>query len=78
VGELTLAETCPPRAALLRYASGGRDPDIAGHISRCDRCACFVSEAMEADAGIPDADIIDITPQPTLRDRVREFVRKLL
>ena len=47
MGELTLAETCPPRAALLRYASGGRDPDIAGHISRCDRCACFVSEAME-------------------------------
>ncbi len=72
-----LPELCPPRDVLIGYARGGRDPKVAGHISRCDRCAWIVSEAMEAD-GVQEAEIIDITPNPTGLDRVREFLRKLL
>jgi len=39
-------DPCPPREALLMYARGGRNGEVAGHISSCDRCAAFVTEAM--------------------------------
>ena len=69
-----LPELCPPRDVLISYARGGRDPKAAGHISRCERCAWIVSEAMEGDSGIPDAEVIDITPhpQPTWWERIRD------
>jgi hypothetical protein len=55
-------ELCPPREALIEYARGGRNPLLAGHISRCDRCAWFVTEAMEAEPFPHYADVIDIAP----------------
>jgi hypothetical protein len=46
---------------------------MAGHISRCDRCAWIVTEAMEADV---QAETVDMAPAPRhwwlrLIDRVR-------
>ena len=70
-----LPELCPPRDVLVSYARGGRDPQVAGHICRCDNCAWFVTEAMEADPTVIfDAEVIDITPQPTWWQRLRAFV----
>jgi hypothetical protein len=72
-----LPELCPPREVLVSYARGGRDPGVARHISACEPCAWIVSEAMEADSDITDAEVIDITPQPTSWERVRGFIRNL-
>jgi MFS family permease len=59
-GDLVAGEVCPPRESLEEYARGGRNPALAGHISRCDRCAWIVTEAMEALP--PPGEVIDITP----------------
>jgi hypothetical protein len=72
-----LTELCPPRDILVSYARGGRDPGVAGHISRCDRCAWIVTEAMEADPTLRDADVIDITPHEKWWRRLFRFVRRL-
>jgi hypothetical protein len=62
---------------LLSYARGGRDPKVAGHISRCNPCAWLVTEAMQADTSVRDAEIIDITPRPAWWQRLLFFIRSL-
>jgi hypothetical protein len=59
-----LPELCPPREMLESYARGGRDPVVAGHISRCDPCAWIVTQAMESEPPSPEGEVIDITPRP--------------
>ena len=41
-------EDCPPTEELARYSAGHRDPELAGHIAKCDRCAWIVRDALEA------------------------------
>ena len=41
-------EDCPPTEELARYSAGHRDPALAGHIAKCDRCAWIVRDALEA------------------------------
>ncbi|HZL55994.1 MAG TPA: hypothetical protein VFC21_02870 [Bryobacteraceae bacterium] len=77
-----LPEPCPPRDALRTYARGGRNPRLAGHIAYCDRCAWIVSEEMEADPALRNAEVIDITPERTWWrtwwQRAKAFVRGLM
>jgi hypothetical protein len=56
------ADPCPDREALRRYARGERNPRLAGHISRCDPCAWFVTDAMETEPLAGSGEFIDITP----------------
>jgi hypothetical protein len=70
-------ELCPPRAALESYARGVRDPQLAGHISRCDRCAWTVTEAMEAQSVHAPSEVIDITPRPSFWRRLVGFAFRL-
>ena len=39
---------CPPMERLAFYSAGHRDPELAGHIATCDRCAWIVGDALEA------------------------------
>jgi hypothetical protein len=72
------ADLCPPREALIDYARGGRNPRLAGHVSRCDRCAWIVSEAMEAETAPSDAEVIDIAiVRPGWFQRLLAFTRNI-
>src|SRR5205823_3412332 len=38
------ASDCPPLERLARYSAGHQDPELAGHIAICDRCAWIVRD----------------------------------
>ena len=40
---------CPPLEKLAAYSAGQKDPELAGHIATCDRCAWIVRDALESD-----------------------------
>jgi hypothetical protein len=40
---------CPPLEKLAAYSAGEKDPELAGHIAACDRCAWIVRDALESD-----------------------------
>jgi hypothetical protein len=40
---------CPSLEKLAAYSSGQKDPELAGHIATCDRCAWIVRDALESD-----------------------------
>ena len=52
---------CPPTRRLARYAAGHKDPELAGHIATCDRCAWIVRDALAEDT----------EPAPPRRARTR-------
>jgi hypothetical protein len=40
---------CPPLEKLAAWSAGEKDPELAGHIATCDRCAWIVRDALESD-----------------------------
>jgi tetratricopeptide (TPR) repeat protein len=40
---------CPPLEKLAAWSAGEKDPQLAGHIAICDRCAWIVRDALESD-----------------------------